>query len=95
MKGTVGLSPLTVILAILAGSEFRGVVGALLAVPIAGAISVILADALREKHEREAAERGNTGRWFGKMFGPRQIPATAGGAAAREAGETKQNGTSR
>lgn len=78
MKGTVGLSPLTVILAILAGSEFRGVVGALLAVPIAGAISVILADALREKHEREAAEQGR-GRWFGRMFGPRPIPAVAGG----------------
>jgi predicted PurR-regulated permease PerM len=80
MKGTVGLSPLTVILAILAGSEFRGVVGALLAVPIAGAISVILADALREKHEREAAEEGR-GRWFGRMFGPRQIPARAGRGA--------------
>ncbi|HEY8600852.1 MAG TPA: AI-2E family transporter [Thermomicrobiales bacterium] len=53
MKGAVGLSPLTVILAILAGSEFRGVAGALLAVPIAGAIAVILNDMLREKRERE------------------------------------------
>ena len=95
MKGTVGLSPLTVILAILAGSEFRGVVGALLAVPIAGAISVILADVLREKHEREAAEQG-PGRWFGRMFGPRPIPSVAGRAAASQSdGGPKQKGSSR
>ena len=56
MKGAVGLTPLTTILAILAGAEFRGVAGALLAVPLAGAIQVILGDLLREKHEREAAE---------------------------------------
>lgn len=53
MKGAVGLSPLTVILAILAGSEFRGVAGALLAVPIAGALSVVLGDLLREKRTLE------------------------------------------
>lgn len=57
MKGTVGLTPLTIILAILAGSEFQGVVGALLAIPVAGAIQVILSDLLREKRERDAAEQ--------------------------------------
>jgi len=56
MKGAVGLTPLTTILAILAGAEFRGVVGALLAVPVAGALQVILGDLVREKQEREAAE---------------------------------------
>jgi predicted PurR-regulated permease PerM len=96
MKGTVGLSPLTVILAILAGSEFRGVIGALLAVPIAGAISVILADALRQKHEREAAEQGR-GRWFGRMFGPRPIPAAAGRGVVPSRADTgpQQDGSSR
>ncbi len=64
MRGAVGLSPLTVILAILAGSEFRGVAGALLAVPIAGAISVILADLLREKREREGTIAQQARRWF-------------------------------
>lgn len=64
MKGAVGLSPLAVILAILAGSEFRGVAGALLAVPIAGALSVIFADLMREKHEREAAEERQSGAWL-------------------------------
>lgn len=53
MKGAVGLSPLTVILAILAGSEYRGVAGALLAVPIAGVLSLILRDVLNERHARE------------------------------------------
>lgn len=56
MRGTVGLTPLTIILAILAGGEFQGVAGALLAIPVAGAIQVILADLLREKRERDAAE---------------------------------------
>lgn len=63
MKGALGLSPLTVILAILAGGEFRGVAGALLAVPIAGALSVILADVLQERQAREAAGQPRRG-WF-------------------------------
>jgi predicted PurR-regulated permease PerM len=79
MKGAVGLTPLTVILAILAGSEFRGVAGALLAVPIAGALSVILCDILREKHEREAAE-GATQRGAGEWF-RRALRQRRGGAA--------------
>lgn len=57
MKGAVGLSPLVVILAIIAGSEFRGVVGALLAVPIAAAASVIIGDIARERRESEAASK--------------------------------------
>jgi predicted PurR-regulated permease PerM len=57
MKGAVGLSPLVVILAIIAGSEFRGVVGALLAVPIAAAASVIIGDIARERRMSEAANR--------------------------------------
>jgi predicted PurR-regulated permease PerM len=68
MRGAVGLSPLTVILAILAGGEFRGVAGALLAVPIAGALSVILGDLLREKHEREAAELRRPRDWFRRAW---------------------------
>ncbi len=57
MRGTVGLTPLTIILAILAGSEFQGLVGALLAIPVAGAIQVILGDLLAEKRRRDAAEQ--------------------------------------
>lgn len=69
MRGTVGLTPLTIILAILAGGEFRGVVGALLAIPVAGAIQVILSDLLHERRKREAdAMRqpppSTSGGWF-------------------------------
>ena len=44
MRGAVGLSPLTVFIAILAGTQFMGVTGAILAIPIAAAIQVILTD---------------------------------------------------
>jgi predicted PurR-regulated permease PerM len=68
MKGAVGLSPLTVILAILAGSEFRGIAGALLAVPIAGAISVVLQDIMREKREREQNHAARPRDWFRQVW---------------------------
>jgi predicted PurR-regulated permease PerM len=42
MEHAVGLTPLTVILALLAGAAIYGFVGALLAVPIAAAIQVVL-----------------------------------------------------
>ncbi|HUG14561.1 MAG TPA: AI-2E family transporter [Thermomicrobiales bacterium] len=52
MKGAVGLSPLTVFLAVLAGAEFMGPLGALLAIPIAAAIQIVIADALRSRQQR-------------------------------------------
>ena len=86
MKGAVGLSPLTVILAILAGSEFRGVAGALLAVPIAGAISVILNDMLREKREREQRQQRRPGDWLRQAWrGRRERAETAPGVAGAQA----------
>jgi len=42
MQRSVGLSPLTVLLAVLAGVALLGIIGALLAVPVASAIQVIL-----------------------------------------------------
>jgi predicted PurR-regulated permease PerM len=47
---TVQLSPLAVLIAVLIGAELAGVVGALAAIPIAGAIQVLLRDWL--KHRR-------------------------------------------
>jgi predicted PurR-regulated permease PerM len=41
---TVKLNPLTVIVAILLGVELLGVLGALLAIPVAGMVQVILRD---------------------------------------------------
>jgi predicted PurR-regulated permease PerM len=52
MKGAVGLSPLTVFLAVLAGGEFMGPLGALLAIPFAAAVQIIIADALRMRQQR-------------------------------------------
>ena len=52
MKGAIGLSPLTVFLAVLAGGQFMGPLGALLAIPFAAAIQVIISDQLRVRRER-------------------------------------------
>ncbi|HYN88216.1 MAG TPA: AI-2E family transporter, partial [Ardenticatenaceae bacterium] len=41
MERSVGLNPLVVIVALVAGSSLNGVVGALLAIPVAGALQVI------------------------------------------------------
>jgi predicted PurR-regulated permease PerM len=46
MGHTVGISPLTVMLGILIGATLYGLPGAFLAVPVAGAVQVILAHAL-------------------------------------------------
>jgi predicted PurR-regulated permease PerM len=49
---TVQLSPLAVLIAILVGAELAGILGALGAIPVAGAIQVILLDWQRERRER-------------------------------------------
>ena len=46
---TVRLSPLAVLIAVLIGAELAGVVGALAAIPVAGAIQVILRDWLEHR----------------------------------------------
>jgi hypothetical protein len=52
MKGAIGLTPLTVFLAVLAGAEFMGPIGALLAIPFAAALQVIVSDMLRTRRTR-------------------------------------------
>jgi len=52
MRGAVGLTPLTVFIAILAGQQFLGIVGALLAIPVAAAIQVIIGDWLDSRRAR-------------------------------------------
>src|SRR5919201_4404684 len=59
MGRTVGISPLTVLLGILVGSALAGLPGAFLAVPIAGAIQVILAHALRAEDPSQAEEHSS------------------------------------
>jgi predicted PurR-regulated permease PerM len=52
---TVKLSPLAVLVAVLIGAELAGVIGALGAIPIAGAIQVILIDWLEVRRARTGA----------------------------------------
>lgn len=65
MKGAVGLTPLTVFLALLVGTEFMGVLGALLAIPIAAAIQVIVSEYIRAKREGESIPASSSWRWLG------------------------------
>src|SRR3989440_4678411 len=55
---TVQLSPLAVLVAVLIGAELAGVLGALAAIPVAGAIQVILVDLLRYRREQLLARPG-------------------------------------
>lgn len=65
MKGAVGLTPLTVFVAILAGTQFMGVVGAVLAIPIAATIQVILTDLLERRASRDERMTARSGwRWM-------------------------------
>jgi len=51
MGKTTGLNPLVVILAILMGARLGGIVGALLAVPVALAIAVYFESLMNNKHK--------------------------------------------
>lgn len=79
MRGAVGLSPLTVFLAILAGTQFLGVVGAILAIPVAAAVQVVLSDYLETR--KEANRAGAAGwRWMRGPAAP--VPSAAVGEAS-------------
>lgn len=75
MKGAVGLTPLTVFLAILVGTEFMGVVGALLSIPIAAAIQVIVSDLIRaRKAQDQIPQTVSSWRWLGERLMPERDP---------------------
>jgi putative permease len=81
MGHTVGVSPLTVLLGILIGAILYGLPGAFLAVPIAGAIQVIVAHAVgMEDPEQTAAHEPAVAR-------EAAAEAAAGAAASAPAGE--------
>jgi predicted PurR-regulated permease PerM len=61
MKGTIGLSPLAVFIAVLAGGTFAGPLGALLALPIAAAIQVIIIESLRHRDQEFALDLESAG----------------------------------
>jgi predicted PurR-regulated permease PerM len=51
---TVALSPLAILVSVLIGAELAGILGALAAIPVAGAIQVLILDFLRARRERAA-----------------------------------------
>jgi predicted PurR-regulated permease PerM len=55
---TVRISPVIVLIAILIGADLAGVLGALFAIPIAGAIQVIVAEVLSSRQERQTSVAG-------------------------------------
>jgi predicted PurR-regulated permease PerM len=56
---TVALSPLAILIAVLVGASLLGILGALAAIPVAGAIQVILLDML--EHRRRRLEEASPG----------------------------------
>lgn len=60
MRGAVGLSPMTVFLAILAGTQFLGIMGAVLAIPVAAAVQVLLTDYFRARRDDYLADTSAT-----------------------------------
>jgi hypothetical protein len=84
MKGAVGLTPLTVFLAILVGTEFMGVVGALLSIPIAAAVQVIVGDLIKaRKAEEQAPQTVSSWRWLGERLMPDRDPWSRPPAASQ------------
>jgi predicted PurR-regulated permease PerM len=52
MRGTVGMTPLSVILAVFIGGTIMGVLGAIIAIPIAAAVQVLIQTLLSARAER-------------------------------------------
>jgi predicted PurR-regulated permease PerM len=76
MRETVGVSPLTVLLGILIGSTLYGLPGAFLAVPIAGAVQVVLAHVLRAEDLSQADEHADQSEGLEQQLGNRSAVAT-------------------
>lgn len=63
MRGAVGLTPLTVFVAVLAGTSFFGLAGAVLAIPIAALIQVLLTDFLDTRRLARSAPSETLAGW--------------------------------
>ncbi len=66
MRGAVGLTPLTVFVAIIAGTQLMGITGAILAIPIAAGLQVILSEFMNQRRSRFEIEpeQGSGWRWM-------------------------------
>jgi predicted PurR-regulated permease PerM len=65
MKGSVGLSPLLVVLAVLVGVTMLGPVGGIIAIPVAATIQVLIGEVVRSHQEAPAADEPRAG---GRVF---------------------------
>ncbi len=64
MRGAVGLTPLTVFIAITVGAAFYGIIGTLLAIPIAAFVQVIVTTFLDERRDsKQSRPRGAIPAW--------------------------------
>lgn len=90
MRGAVGMTPLAVFVAILAGTQLMGVIGAVLAIPIAATVQVILTDYLdMRRGKRSAADPASGWRWMLTRSG-REQEDTVGTDGAQRAGPSNQ-----
>jgi predicted PurR-regulated permease PerM len=90
MRGAVGLTPLTVFIAILAGTEFAGVAGALLAIPVAAVIQVLLSNYTQARREEKLAGLSALPGWRwmrGSISPPGFAPVAAQEVVEREPAE--------
>lgn len=86
MRGAVGLTPLTVFLAILTGTQFMGVIGAVLAIPIAASLQVVITDFLDARRGRNEAQNVSGWRWM--LTRAARNDGEMGGARVRWTGNT-------
>ena len=57
MRKSIDVSPFIVLVSVLIGASLLGIIGALLAIPIAGSVQVVLRQLLEARRSRVAAER--------------------------------------
>jgi predicted PurR-regulated permease PerM len=94
MKGAVGLTPLTVFIAILAGTEFAGIAGALLAIPVSAAIQVLISDHTAARREATLAGRAMLPGWRwmrGSMVPPAFAPGVSDPAGDEMASQVTES----
>ena len=56
MKKATGLNPIVVILAMLVGNKFLGIVGIIISIPLAAILSIFLEDILVKKEKAEISK---------------------------------------
>jgi len=87
MERAVSLHPLAVMMALLIGSELYGVTGAILSVPVAAAISVVIHEVRREREARRQMEET-------KLASGNEAKTDPGAGSDHQAGAKQRDGDS-